>query len=304
MAIKKARVTVFDISRYCLNDGPGIRTTVFIKGCPLNCVWCHNPESQRACPEILYSAKDCKMCGACVDVCPNKCHISDRAHILDRTLCIGCGACADVCPTGALRLAGKGMSVDEIMKEVIKDKSFYRASGGGLTVSGGEPLMNIDFLKELLKRARDEGIHTAVETCGYAPPEFVRRIAPFVDCFLFDYKVTDRQKHVEYTGRDQALILENLQYLNEINAKIILRIPLIPAYNDTEDHVEGIRNLARKYPSIYKIQVLPYHPLGVSKERELGRPEKEPIPVPDKSMLDSFIKAIGEGLGIPTEACV
>jgi len=296
--------TVFDLSRYCLNDGPGIRTTVFLKGCPLRCVWCHNPESQSIRPEILFSSNHCVKCGACVAVCPQGCHTIEGEHSFDREKCLGCGRCATACPTNALRIVGKTVTAEEIIAQVRKDKSFFNASGGGLTVSGGEPTVQIDFLEQLLILAKREGIGTAVETCGYASQRSFERIAPYTDYFLFDYKESDPEKHFFFTGKKPLLILENLSFLDRIGANIILRIPLIPGYNATTEHLNGIREVVQTFRSIQKVEVLPYHPLGVSKEAELGWAKKDTINVPDKACLEGFMKDLNAGLGITAEACI
>ena len=295
---------IFDISRACLNDGPGIRTTVFLKGCPLKCAWCHNPESQNIKPEILYSQSKCINCGRCIEVCPNNCHSINDIHAFTRNLCIGCGECTKACVAGALRLAGRYCTVDEVMHEVIRDKAYYEDSGGGLTVSGGEPMMQIDFLERLLKAARQEEINTCIETCGYAPKDAFARIATLTDCFLFDWKESNAEKHQCFTGVSNALIRENLEFLDSVGANIILRLPLIPGYNDTTEHLHGIRNVIQRFHSIQKVEVLPYHPLGVSKEVELGRSKKGTINVPEKVLLENFIKSIGDGLDITVEACI
>lgn len=271
---------IFDISRFCLNDGPGIRTTVFLKGCPLHCLWCHNPESQNCRPEIMYSKNACINCGRCVDVCSNRCHSLNKEHIFMRNSCKSCGECVEVCPTGALRKAGYLCTPEEIMQEVVRDRIYYEESGGGLTVSGGEPMQQIDFLEELLTIAKQEGIHTCIETCGYAPKEAFERIVPLTDCFLFDWKESNPDLHKKFTGVDNRIILENLKFLNEKQAEIVLRVPLIPNYNDRQEHIEGIARLANTYKSIKSIEIMPYHPLGIGKAEELGK---------NKSVFSSFI---------------
>ena len=280
---------VFDISRGCLSDGEGIRTTVFLKGCPLSCKWCHNPESQNLNPEIMYAHNKCVKCGACVSVCEYDCHIIKNEHHFIREHCVGCGKCASVCVAKALRMVGKTLSVEDVMKEVLKDKAFYDVSCGGLTVSGGEPMMQIHFLESLLQAAKKEGLHTCIETCGYAPQKFFKKVAPLVDCFLFDWKESDSEKHRIYTGFDNYIIRENLYFLDKIGAGIILRLPLVPGYNDTKEHIDGIALVVNLCTSIKKLEILLYHPLGISKEKELGKNSgMDLITVPDKKLIDDF----------------
>lgn len=297
MSEKKGKI--FDISRFCLNDGPGIRTTVFFKGCPLSCVWCHNPESQSTKFEILYSKNKCVNCGKCVVACNKQCHTFKNGHIFDRTACISCGNCAKECPSNALRLVGKNYSAEEIIKEVLKDKIYYEESGGGLTVSGGEPLMQIDFLEQLLKYAKKENLHTCIETCGYAKKESFEKIVHLTDCFLFDWKETDAEKHKKFTGKDNMLILENLEFLNSVNTKIILRIPLIPNFNDSWEHLNGIAEIANKYHNIKKIEIMPYHPLGLSKSEELGKNADENLPtIPTADFLKKYLHKLSSKVNV------
>ena len=203
--------TIFDIKGFALNDGPGIRTTVFMKGCPLDCLWCHNPESKSRKSELFFDSRKCVGCRSC-EVCPYGCHVfTDTEHIFNREKCIACGKCAAECYTDALELVGTEKSVEEIIAEVMKDEAFYENSGGGMTLSGGEPMFQFDFTYELLKRAKENGLHTCIETCGFAKWEQYEKIADLVDIFLFDYKETDPGKHKEFTGVTNELILENLK---------------------------------------------------------------------------------------------
>lgn len=264
---------VFDIQKFSIHDGPGIRTTVFLKGCPLRCVWCHNPESWRPEPELLFTAAKCSGCRRCAEVCPTGVHsfTADGRHELDRAACVRCGKCVELCPAEALELCGRSFTVEEVMAEVRKDCIFYENSGGGMTLSGGEPMMRPEFTFALLNAAKKEGIHTALESCGFARREEFERILPVTDLFLFDIKTMDEAKHLRLTGRDNRLILSNLEFLSGAGAEIVLRCPLIPGLNDTPDELARIGELAERLSGVTGIDVEPYHPLGVSKAERLGQ---------------------------------
>lgn len=266
--------TIFNIQRFCVNDGPGIRTTVFLKGCPLSCVWCHNPESQRFEPEILFYKDKCTGCGRC------KC-----VTAADRDF---------VCFNGAKEICGKTVSADEVTAEVLKDKPFYENSGGGVTLSGGEPLAQYDFSLELLKKAKENGIHTAIETCGYAEKSKILEIAKYVDLFLFDCKETDQELHKKYTGVDNKIILDNLKALSDAGSKIILRCPIIPGFNDRAEHFKGISEIAGKLSGIEHIEIEPFHPLGKGKYSALSRKYAD-IQPPDAETVDNWIEQIKLG---------
>ena len=251
---------IFDIERNSYVDGPGIRTTVFFKGCPLSCVWCHNPESQSFEKQMMFYKSKCIGCGKCREVCPN--HLQS---------CDFCGRCELYCPADARKICGKGYTTDEVLKEIVKDKPFYENSGGGMTLSGGEPLAQYDFSLELLKKAKENGMHTAIETCGYAEKSKILEIAKYVDLFLFDCKETDQELHKKYTGVDNKIILDNLKALSDAGSKIILRCPIIPGFNDRAEHFKGISEIADKLSGIEHIEVEPFHPHGESKYSALGR---------------------------------
>lgn len=294
---------VFNIQKFSVNDGPGIRTTVFLKGCPLSCIWCHNPESKRAFPELMYSEEKCVMCGKCVHVCDKNVHsFVNNKHVINREACRKCGKCEEECLYDALEIAGKEKSVEEVIEEVMKDKIFYETSNGGITLSGGEPLLQYDFSLEILKRAKQEGLHTAMETCGYTSEEKIREIAPFVDLFLFDYKITNSELHKKYTGVSNEKIIANLRLLNLLNKKIILRCPIIPGINDTEEHFDGIANITNELDGIVEINIEPYHPLGKSKAEKLGvEYELSDLKFTEEEQTQAWIKAVSQRTAKPVK---
>lgn len=285
---------VFNIQKFSINDGPGIRTTVFLKGCPLNCLWCHNPESKSIKKQLFYDARKCVGCGRCVSACEFSAHsFKGEEHVFDREKCTLCGKCVDVCPAGALEVVGEEKTCDEIIKEVLKDKTFYETSGGGMTLSGGEPLMQYDLCLSLLKKGKAAGLHICMETCGYAPQEHIREVAKYVDIFLFDYKLTSPAEHEKYTGVDNHLILSNLALLNELGAHIVLRCPIIPGINDTKEHLEGIAKIAEKFDAIMNVDIEPYHPLGSSKSDMLGIDYSlKHLSFPEEEKVDYWVKTV------------
>ena len=263
---------VFDIQKFSIHDGPGIRTTVFLKGCPLKCLWCHNPESQQYEPEISFMPEKCIGCGWCFQNCPQKAHVMENGkHVLRRELCIRCGKCTEKCYAGANTLIGKKMMVDEVIAEVLKDVPFYETSNGGMTVSGGEPMAQFQFTKSILEKAKIHKLHTCLETSGFGALEKFLEIRKYVDIFLFDYKESDPEKHLELTGVSQAGIINNLMELDRLGSKIILRCPIVPGCNERPAHFRAIANLANRLSNIIEIDVLPYHPLGKSKSMRIGR---------------------------------
>lgn len=262
--------TVFNIQKFSVNDGPGIRTVVFLKGCMLDCVWCHNPESKSSTPQLMLYTNRCIGCGECTRVCPHSLHSFEGGeHKIDRNFCVACGACARAC-VGALEMCGKQMSTEEVMAEVIKDNVFYKNSGGGMTVSGGEPFMQHEFALSLFRAAKEAGLNTAIETSGYVSPEILKNFVPYVDLFLWDVKETDDERHKRFTGVSNKLILSNLELLNELGAKVVLRCPLIEGYNLRPEHLTEIGKLAEHLDCVDHVEIEPYHPLGKSKCEAMG----------------------------------
>ncbi len=269
---------VFDIQRFSIHDGPGIRTTVFLKGCPLRCLWCGNPESLRQEPSLSYLADRCIACGACVPACREQAISAPAAGkaVLDRGRCTVCGDCARVCDPRALELVGREMSVDEVLQAVLRDRDYYRASGGGMTLSGGDPLFQPQFAEGLLRAAKSHGLHCCVETSGHALWGAIRGLLPFVDLWLFDFKETDSQRHEQYTGKPHGLILANLRQLHAEGAQILLRCPLIPQHNARQEHLDGIIGLARELPRLAGVELLPYYDLWRAKLPRFGL--ESPLP--------------------------
>ena len=265
---------IFNIQRFSIHDGPGIRTTVFMKGCGMRCIWCHNPESWDGDREIAYYEDKCIGCGACIGVCPAQCHCankSDGVHIFNRQDCVKCGKCADVCCADALKIIGKYMTAAEVFEEIKKDDVFYESSGGGVTLSGGEPMFQPKFTEEILRRCKEAGMHTCIETSGLSNPDALIDVAKYTDLFLFDIKETDAARHKKYTGIDNNAILENLYMFDKTGAKIILRCPIIPEINDREEHFAGIARIANSLNNIQKIEIEPYHSLGLAKAQAVGK---------------------------------
>ncbi len=297
---KENKGLIFDIQRFCVHDGPDIRTTVFFKGCPLNCLWCHNPEGISPRPEIGLKNNLCIGCGNCQRTCANKVHnFTDAGHLIDRKNCIGCGACVKSCIGKALSIAGKYVSADDALKEVLRDITFYKNSGGGMTVSGGEPLFQPAFLVELLQKAKSIGLNCCVETSGMAEQKIFTEILQYVDLFLYDFKETNDVLHKKYTGVSNKKIIENLRYIISNGARVRLRCPIIPGFNDRDDHFQGIAEIRRELNSLEEVELLPYNPLGLNKyERfEINLNHLEISKIPDGNNKKIWTEKLNNYIG-------
>lgn len=262
---------IFDIQRFSVHDGPGIRTTVFLKGCPLRCLWCQNPESMSRQPEITFIATNCINCGKCLEVCPEEAiRVStEQGRVIDRTGCTLCGECIEFCYAGALNIIGRYLTVAEVLAEVERDRDFYIKSGGGVTFSGGEPTAQPAFLEELCRQAQAQGLHTTIDTCGYVQWDTLRSILRYVDLVLYDLKHMDSTEHRRLTGVPNELILENLQRISSLGLPVYVRIPLVPGCNDSPENIEATAAFVAGLPNIQKFDILPYHRLGEPKWRQL-----------------------------------
>ncbi len=263
---------IFDVKRYAINDGPGIRTTVFLKGCPLHCQWCHNPESISTNVQKMYSKAKCIGCLSCIEVCPeDACTITEDGIVTDRALCTLCGKCAEICPTKATEMSGRIVTVDEIVKILDKERIFFDQSGGGVTFSGGEPLMQSEFLLAVLSECGVRGIHRTVDTTGFAPTERLLEVAKHTDHFLYDIKMMDSERHKRWTSIGNEKILHNLTVLAEIGASINIRFPFIKNVNDDQENIEQtavfVAGLAGRKK---RINILPYHNIAAGKYQKLG----------------------------------
>ena len=267
---------VFDIKRYAIHDGPGIRTSVFLKGCLLKCPWCHNPEGKAKEPEFMWWAEKCIGCKDCQSACSKDAiSFSDDSLLIDKAKCDFCGACTDACPSEALKLVGEEMTVTQVLKVIEKDRVFYDQSGGGVSLSGGEPLLQPEFSLSLLKACKERGIHTAVDTCGHVDSDVLMRIGEHVDLFLYDLKLINDEKHEKFTGVSNRLILENLKELSDSGQKMVVRLPLVPGINDDETNIQEVGEFFSSLGGVKEINVLPYHKGGVEKSRRLNGPQDQ-----------------------------
>jgi len=279
---------VFDIQRYSIHDGPGIRTTVFLKGCPLRCSWCQNPESQNREPELLLNKTLCIGCGRCIPVCTAGANsLFGKRSRIDRAKCVRCGICVTSCPNQARRMSGKLMTVDEVVKEVKKDLKFYETSGGGVTLSGGEATFQPDFASAILRKSKELMIHTALETCGYVSWKVLDELLPYVDLVLYDIKHWDSERHQRGTGVGNQIIFENARRVAGLKPMKV-RVPLIPGFNDSEHDIRSIASFVGLLPNQIAMELLAYNPLGEGKYERLGKEEKEHKEVQGETYIDGL----------------
>ncbi|MBR5499911.1 MAG: glycyl-radical enzyme activating protein [Clostridia bacterium] len=266
---------IFDIQRFSVSDGPGIRTTVFFKGCNLRCAWCHNPESQSSSQEILFYQNKCNACGKCREICPSP----DN--------CTFCGKCEIFCAQNARKVCGKEYTVDEVLAEVLKDRILYRNGNGGVTLSGGECMLNPGFCAQLLQKLHENQIHTAIDTAGNVPWSHFETVLPYTNLFLYDVKCMDSEKHKTYTGVGNTLILDNLGKLLDMNIPVWIRVPVIPSVNDSKENIAQLRKFLSQHKQPEKIEFLPYHSIGVSKARAIGQIQSV-FQIPSQKSIDEL----------------
>lgn len=291
---------VTEIQRFCMHDGPGVRTVVFFRGCSLRCAWCHNPETQSSQREMLYYENKCISCGACMVVCPHKAHAMTETHGYDRDLCVACGRCAEVCCTSAMMPVVKHMTVQEILHAVLRDISFYGETGG-ITLSGGEPMTHPGGVLILLAACKEAGLNTVVETCGEFPRMFVPTLVKLTDLFLWDVKDTDEERHKQYTGVSNGLILDNLRLADRLGGRTRLRCILVNGVNTDETHIRKLAELYHSLSHCEGVELLPYHAYGGSKMIPLGYedngrvdwiPSEETVAAMKKSLAEQGVRVI------------
>lgn len=291
------KVNIVEIKRFAVHDGDGIRTTVFFKGCPLKCLWCHNPETLSPKRQLAFYGHKCVMCGKCAEVCSLH-NLSGGTHTIDKEKCVLCGRCAEVCPQSAIEIFGTEMTVDEVCTALIKDRSFYDESGGGITLSGGECLLQSEACREILKEMKHCEINTAVDTCGFVAHEAIDSVMPYTDTFLYDIKAIDVDVHKRCTGQPNGLILDNLMYIDKSGAKTEIRIPYVPGYNDNQ--IDKIGSFLAQLKNITGVRVLPYHNYAASKYAALGIEDTLPKTLPSEAEI-SKAKDILKNYGIPVK---
>lgn len=282
---------IFDIRRFSLEDGEGIRTVVFFKGCHLRCKWCHNPESQRFEKELKFIQKLCVNCNKCAQVCPLQVHQIEPTRRIEYSSCKACGRCTEVCPSGALKMVGSTIDYDELIEIILKDKAYYESSGGGVTISGGEPLHNFEATLELAKRIKVQGVHVALETTGMASLDKIKEISPYIDTFLYDYKHYDKEKLALYTKAQLNVVETNLNYLLDIKKEVILRAPIIKGVNYNIEHFRRLEEYLIE-DRIKALEILPYHSFGEDKYNQLscGKADENIYPVIEKEVIQRDIE--------------
>lgn len=297
---KTEKGLIFKFQRHALHDGPGIRTLVFFKGCPLRCLWCFNPESQEKNIEVVHYEEKCIGCNLCLKVCPipGAIEVENGKKKINRFLCNNCAKCTKVCMTGGMTAIGSYKEVDEVFAVIEKDRIFYENSGGGVTLSGGEVTLQGSFATKLLKKCKEKGIHTAIETCGFTKWENFQKILQYTDLVFFDIKVIDSQKHKEYTGVSNDLILDNARKIANLGVPLVIRIPIIPGYTDSDNNLLGIAKFIKEeLKGVKRIDVLPYEQIGISKYKRLGRKYfLESVDPPSKSHMEQ-VKEIFKSYG-------
>lgn len=294
--------SIANIARMSLHDGPGVRTVIYFKGCTLRCRWCHNPETLSERRQVLYAPVKCIHCGRCVSVCAQHHRIEGHDMIFEREGCTACGRCAAACPSGALSLCGEAMTLDEVMAEVRKDIHFFKATGGGVTLSGGECLLQADFAEELLSHCRSEGIHTAIESAFYVPWKRAAQVIPHADLCFADLKIADPEKHRLYTGQDNRLILENLRRLTREKEQVVIRIPLIPGVNDSSEDMRAFADVIRTLGAgVQSVELLRYNNLAESKYRMAGMDYEDFGAVQEEKQVEALCANLKEHIGAACE---
>lgn len=281
---------IFSIQPFCVDDGPGLRTCVYLKGCDMRCAWCHNPESISPLPETSYMEARCAGCGRCAQVCPAH-SFENGKHRFDRAKCDCGGEDTKVCPTGALTRVGSDRTAEDVVREVARDRRYFDRSSGGITLTGGEPMTQPGFVRALLTLAKASGIHTCVETNGAGRYKDYEGILGCTDLFLVDYKLTDDEKHIEMTGRSNRGVIQNIEALCEAGAKVAIRCPIIPGVNDTDDHLRAIAEMTKRL-NVLGFELMPYHPFGVSKSERLGKARQTQFTVPEMQIVEGCRAAI------------